>query len=75
MDMDRSILNVVFDEDLSINAEIEIINTAGQLLYTSAKLNIYKGDIVKLDISNFSNGMYFLNVKHNHIQDSIKFIK
>ena len=75
MDMDRSILNVVFDENLSINAEIEIINTAGQLLYTSAKLNIYKGDIVKIDISNFSNGMYFLNVKHNYIQDSIKFIK
>ena len=75
MDLDRNTLHVVFNKTDVEKLELEIMNTAGQLIYNEIKSNLQKGDLLKIDITNLSNGMYFLNINQQLSNESIKFIK
>lgn len=55
----RTVLNLEFSEP--VNASVEVLNTLGQQLYTAQYSNITGGKY-ELDLSNFSNGTYFVKV-------------
>ena len=63
--------NGLFSLDLSTSSQIIIINTLGQVVFNE-KMNAGK---VNLDILNFANGIYFVNVIQDNKQQSVKIIK
>ena len=58
----------ISNDDFAIES-VQVINLQGQVLYKSNALNQNE---VTIDLSNYSNGMYFVNVNN---QTNIKVIK
>tara|TARA_R110002049_G_scaffold206269_1_gene376825 strand:- start:76534 stop:77196 length:663 start_codon:yes stop_codon:yes gene_type:complete len=69
----NSIVKIIFNKDVSVNAEINIYNTIGQSVFATNK-EIRNNEIV-LDISVLPSGNYFLNIKNEIGVISKKLIK
>jgi hypothetical protein len=60
----NTIANVILNVDKAVDVEVSLVNMLGQEVYTSsAQLNYAGAHNIKLDISSFETGIYFVKVK------------
>ena len=61
--------NITFENDINIEVnEISIYNTLGQNITSRIEINQVSRKIVKLNVSNLENGLYFLKSGNNTVQ-------
>lgn len=70
------IAQVEFDLPATTDIQFEIVDVLGQRVYFEDKGNLYSGKHnFFFDMSNFSNGMYFLSIRSNEQEKNVKIIK
>lgn len=67
----RSILNVLLSDAVVNNVEFKIINSLGQTIYINS--NVEKNEL-KINVENFSNGLYFIVLSNNEGSSLHKFM-
>ncbi len=71
----NSILNLDIYAKDNDNAEIQIINTAGQIVYSSYQ-SFYSGqNNISFDVNSLNQGVYFLRINGENTYETKKFIK
>lgn len=70
----NAFLELQINKDMS-QAEIQLVNLTGQVVYESIPANIKAGEPVRLDISTYENGVYFLRINSNDELITKQFIK
>ena len=57
------IINIEFSSDITLDFSLSLLNLIGQLVIID-KQELFSGEYVKqVDVSNYANGIYFIEVK------------
>ena len=67
----RDIVNIDFDGQLTKDCQILIANASGQIIFASKQTD----DIMKIDVDDWAQGMYFIKITSNNESRVIKFVK
>ena len=69
-------LNLKLISDISGNAQIEVVNISGQLIYAKAHLIVLgESKVSLLEASEWSAGVYFVRIRNQNFEQSTKVIK
>jgi hypothetical protein len=68
-------LNIELNSEKSDNITLEIYNYSGQLVYQENNKINSGSNIIKLDASNFAEGMYFVKISGNSAYETMRFVK
>jgi hypothetical protein len=56
-------LNIEFSTDITLDFSLSLINVIGQLVIID-KQELFNGEYIKqIDVSNYANGVYFIELK------------
>ncbi|MFC2137799.1 T9SS type A sorting domain-containing protein [Bacteroidota bacterium] len=71
----NELLNIDFESNKSSVAEFIIMDISGNIIFKESNQINRRYNSINIDINNFSSGLYFINIKTNTFNKTVKFIK